>query len=115
MTTAPARAARAAFTVLGLCALLAGCGGGGGDDSSSNTTAAAGHEVPQPSRPVTAQVPVFEQAASSLDCADALRVVHPVVLVEPDAGQSKQNCAAAVARMRRVQGFKATGSKEFGT
>jgi hypothetical protein len=110
MTVRLARYACTVAGVLGICALLAGCGGGGGGASTTS-----GQDVPQPKQAIPDQVPAFEEAASSSDCALALRVLQPVKLPEPEAGDSKENCAAAVPTIRSLQGFKATTSKEFGT
>jgi hypothetical protein len=110
MIVRSARYAVAVAVVLGVGALLAGCGGGGGGASTTS-----GQDVPQPKQAIADQVPAFEEAASSSDCALALQVTHPVKLPEPEAGDSKKNCAEAVGSLRSVQGFKATTSKEFGT
>jgi hypothetical protein len=44
-----------------------------------------------------------------------LGVIHPIVLPDPTGGQSKANCAAAVSTVRRIQGFKASDSADFGS
>jgi hypothetical protein len=113
MIARPAHPACAVILSLGIAALLFGCGSGG-DDSS--TSASAGRPaVPQPRQQIAQRVPDLEQAASSLDCEDALGVIHQVVLPDPSGGQSKANCAAAVSTLRNIQGFKASDSADFGS
>lgn len=58
---------------------------------------------------------MFERAASQFDCQDALRVVHPALLPEPDAGTSHENCKNARSRLRTVEGFRAGESAEYRT
>ncbi len=84
---------------------LAGCGGSSGGDSS----------IPEPQQPIAERIPPFERAAAGLDCEDALKVVHPVLLTQPERGASKQNCDAAVSTLRSVRGFRSADSQEFGT
>ena len=42
-------------------------------------------------------------------------MIHPIVLPDPTGGQNKANCAAAVSTVRRIQGFKASDSADFGS
>jgi hypothetical protein len=113
MITRPVRFARAVTVIVGIGALLSGCGSGGED---SSTSASAGPPaIPQPRQRIAQRVPDLERAASSLDCEDALGVIHPIALPDPSAGRSKANCAEAVSILRRIQGFKASDSKDFGS
>lgn len=112
----PALSAAAVLTVV-----LAGCGGG--DDESSTERSGGGTatstetsaNAPEPTQPIAKQIPAFERAASSLDCEDALKVVHPVMLPDPENPESKKNCDNALYAVRRVRDFKATDSQELGT
>ncbi len=115
MTVQPVRRAFALIATLGIAALLAACGDGGADSSSTSASRDSAHSSAQAGQPIAQRAPDLERAISSLDCEDALGVIHPVLLPEPDAGQSKQNCAAAVSTVRRIQDFKLSGSEDYGT
>lgn len=91
-------------------AALAGCGGSSGGDPSSGDSS-----TPQPQEPIGQRIPAFERAAAGLDCDDALEVVHPALLPQPESGASEPNCDAAVDVVRSVRGFRATDSQDFGT
>lgn len=86
---------------------IAGCGG----DGPGGRTAS----VPEPERPLAAQLPAFERAASGLECEQALEVVHPVLFARPERPDSRRNCDAALYAMRQVSGFEVVGSEELGT
>jgi hypothetical protein len=96
--------------VVGIAVALAGCGGG--DDGSS---AEGSPDLPEAKQPISEQLPAFERAASRLDCEDALPVVHPVLLSQPEDPESKQNCDDPLFTLRRVRNFSATDSQELGT
>jgi hypothetical protein len=90
---------------------LTGCGGSSESGSSQGDSSG----VPEPAQSISAQIPVFERAASRFDCEDALKVVHPVLLPKPEGGPSDANCKDALYRLRLAQGFRAADSAEYGT
>jgi hypothetical protein len=92
-------------------AVLAGCGGSSDEGASQSDPSG----IPTPSQPIAAQIPVLERAASELDCDDAMQVVHPAVLAQPEAGATQRNCGDAVSRLRGIRGFRASASAEYGT
>ena len=104
----------AAIVISGIAALASSCGGDGGDTSTS-ASAGGGETAAQPSQPIAERVGDLERATSTLDCEDALAVVHPVVLPDPHGGQTKDNCAAAVSTVRRIEGFEPIDSQDFGS
>jgi hypothetical protein len=117
----PSRFSRALPVLIGGAAmLLAGCGGGDGSSTTESSTGEsstteASAEFPAPEQPIGAVVPVLERALAGGDCADALAVVHPVVLPEPDRADSQANCEEAQRRLRFLGDFEVTESAEFGT
>jgi hypothetical protein len=92
---------------------IAAAGCGGSSESGSSQGGSSG--IPEPARPIAEQIPVFERAASQFHCEDALGVMHPALLPQPDGGPSKANCKDAVGRMRGVEGFRGSDSAEYGT
>jgi hypothetical protein len=99
-------------TVVATIVALTGCGGGSSGNGSADGDPSG---VPQPTRPISAQIPVFERATSRLECDDALQVVHPSLLPQPEASSSDANCRAALSRLRTARGFQAADSAEYGT
>jgi uncharacterized protein (DUF2147 family) len=92
-----------------IAAALGGCGGGGSSGDSAG-------ETPEPKHAIGERVAAFEKAAATLDCADALQVIHPVDLTDPEHPESKRNCAGATTGgLRDMKGFKATDSQQLGT
>ena len=105
---------RPAFAAIVVAIALASCGGDeeSGDTSTSPETTA---EAPEATQPLSEQVANFEQALDSLDCEDAIEVVHPVVLKDPDDPSSPVNCHKAVNAIRAEKGVLVFDSQELGT
>ena len=98
--------------------VLAGCGGDDGDDSTANATTSTTSTtaaVPEAEQPIADQIPIFEHALDSLDCDDALEVVHPVLFADPEHPTSPANCDAALDPLRAERGVEILDSEELGT
>lgn len=97
---------------MALCfsALIAGCGGDGGEDPDEG-----GDSLPAPAQTIAGQEAAFERAVATLDCGDAIGVLHPAVMPEPEAGESKANCAATASLLEDFRGFEAGAGREYGT
>jgi hypothetical protein len=108
----PVRRARPAPLAYGLVAFaLAGCGGGSDGEDDAATTAGQ----PAPVAPISEEVAKFEDAVKSLNCDDAVDVVHPVVLSDPEHPDSHENCASAINALRAERGVEVLDSQELGT
>jgi hypothetical protein len=109
---------------------LTGCGGNSDAPTEAGTTSAgttatsstattdsadATQAVPQAAQPVTELIPALERLGAQGDCADAVKLINPSDLVEPDRGANEANCQAIQGTLDRLDGFKADESAEFGT
>jgi hypothetical protein len=97
---------------------LVGCGGG----DESGLTSAGGTETtaerpspPEPTQPLSEQIPVFERAAAHPSCDAAIEVIHPVMFPDPDHPTSKSNCSDILYPLRAESGVEVNGSQELGT
>ena len=99
------------FCAAAVSLAVAGCGGGDSGGGDEVTTA----DHPEPSEPLADQLPRFEQALDSLDCDDAIEVVHPVQFEDPANPSSPANCRQAVDVIRPEQGAEIIDSEELGT
>ena len=107
---------------------LTGCGGDSDEPTTATTTgvtttasstttgsADATPAVPEAAQPVAELIPALERLGAQGDCADAVKLINPSDLVEPDGGANEANCQAIQGTLDRLDGFKAGESAEFGT
>jgi hypothetical protein len=99
---------------------LTGCGGDSdaptaGTTSTTTGSADATQAVPQAAQPVAELIPALERLGAQGDCADAVKLINPPVLPEPDGGANARNCTAIQGTIDRLDGFRASDSAEFGT
>jgi hypothetical protein len=93
---------------------VAGCG----DEASStsrNTTSSATSSAPDAAQPVTELVSAIEQFGAQGDCGQAVKLINPVDLPEPEGGPSARNCQAIQGTLDFLHRFDPGDSAEFGT
>jgi hypothetical protein len=104
--------------VAGIAVALAGCGGGGDASTVASTTSTpdtAGTTIPDPAQPITELVSAIEKLDAHSSCEQALEPVNPIVIPEPDGGDSLRNCRSAATLLGILRDFEPTDSAEFGT
>lgn len=94
---------------------ISGCGGESEPATDASTTADAEASAPEPAEPIADRIPAMEQAIESGDCADALEILHPQLLDDPEGGASKANCRNAAFYIEQLADFRAGESEEIGT
>jgi hypothetical protein len=90
--------------------LLAGCGNGGGSTTADETPSA-----PDAAQPVTELVSAIQQFGPQGDCEQAVELLNPVDLPEPDGGANARNCQAIQGTLDVLHRFEPGDSAEFGT
>jgi hypothetical protein len=100
---------------------LAGCGGGDERDASptsttaSSTTSVPSAKVPDAAQPVTELVSAIERFGPQGDCKQAVKLISPADLPEPEGGASARNCQAIQGTLDYLHRFEPGDSAEFGT
>jgi hypothetical protein len=107
-----------------LTAVLTGCGGSGDDQSATTTSTTASTTsstaspssaaVPTPAQPVTELVSALERFGQG-DCAQAVKLLNPVDLPDPEGGASEGNCQAIQGLVDALRSFEPKDSAEYGT
>jgi hypothetical protein len=96
--------------VVTLAIAVAGCGGEG-----SSTAAKATPPAPEAAQPVTQLVSAIEGLGPHGDCEQAVKLINPADLPEPEGGASPANCEATQVLVDGLRTFEPSGSAEFGT
>jgi hypothetical protein len=100
---------------------LVGCGGGderGASPTSttaSSTTAVQSSTVPEAAQPVTELVSAIERFGPQGDCEQAVKLITPADLPEPEGGASARNCQAIQGTLDFLHRFDPGDSAEFAT
>jgi hypothetical protein len=110
------------WLLVGVVAVLTGCGGDDASTSASTTattattsSGGAAHVAPEPAQPVAELVTAIEGLDAQSDCAEIVKLINPADLPEPTGGTSPRNCAGLAGLLRSLRAFKSTDSAEFGT
>jgi hypothetical protein len=102
---------------------LAGCSGGGDEESATTTSSASSSTsapvptstLPEAAQPVAELVSAIEQFGPQGDCGQAVKLITPADLPEPEGGSSARNCQAIQGTLDVLHGFESSDSAEFAT
>jgi hypothetical protein len=105
------------WIAIGTAVALAGCGGGDTSTAVSTTTTSttAAAQAPEPAHPITDLVSALDELDGQSTCTQALESINPVVLPDPEGGDSERNCSGTGTLLGVLSDFEPADSAEFGT